>query len=599
VANQQKGDGPVLLNGFSLSFPQSATSVKSWHLLGVVLVATFLAYARTLSYEFVHDDFLQFVTNPAIHSWTYVPQYFSKNVWAEVYPGTMGNYYRPVFLLWGRLNEALFGDQPGFWHLSALLAHLAATSLVYFIFVKLTADQLGGGISAIVFGLHPVHIESVAWISGATDPLMTVFLMGSFLCYIHKARRAQGRAIWIALSLFLFALAMLTKETAVILPAILWVYEYIQDRSERDARGWLGRAASGWNALRATLPFFALVIPYLAARTWAVGGFRHLLDNSPVQAVLYTWPSLGWFFIRHLVAPFGLSMFYELRRVDDPALANFVLPILGVACAGAGIVWYAIKSRLAALATAWIILPLLPMLDLRVLPPNDFAHDRYLYLPSVGVAILVSMAIRRLPAHSTGAFNYPKSQLRVTFVLAMVLGLGTATQSFFLRNNWIFYRYSYSFAPTNPYAANDLAVILGRLGKYEDAVPLFQKAIHEDPGYWAAVYNLGYAYYQLERLDLAVQQFQRAISIDPWQPDEYRYWGLAELKLGHADVARRVIEAGIGMNPKARELHLVLGLALKVQGNFSGALQAFREELSIHPTNPEARREAETIERNP
>src|SRR5262245_48840097 len=153
-------------------------------LLLFVLVATALVYVSCLRYEFTYDDNSQIVLNPAITSTTHITEYFTKHVWETVDSTAPAQYYRPVFLLWLLLNYKLFALSPAGWHATNLVVHLLATWLVFVLARRLTSDQLVATIAAFLFGVHPAHVESVAWVSGVTDPLMTVFFVGAILLYL-------------------------------------------------------------------------------------------------------------------------------------------------------------------------------------------------------------------------------------------------------------------------------------------------------------------------------------------------------------------------------------------------------------------------------
>ena len=123
---------------------------------GVVVVATFLLFAGTLGFDFVFDDRLQILQNPYILSWRNLPRYFTSNVWS-FRAGTVSNYYRPLFFVWLRLNEALFGLQPAGWHLTSVLTHLLVTLEVYWVGVNLLPDRRVAAVASALFGLHPIH----------------------------------------------------------------------------------------------------------------------------------------------------------------------------------------------------------------------------------------------------------------------------------------------------------------------------------------------------------------------------------------------------------------------------------------------------------
>ncbi len=214
---------------------EAPPSTAGQFLLWLALALTLLTFIGTLRFDFVYDDLSQIVSNPHVQSWRYVPSYFTEQVWGHLYPGQPGDYYRPVFLLWLLLDHTLFGFRPEGWHATALLLHLLTTALVYLLASKVTRDRMAGAIAALVFGLHPVHIEAVAWVSGVAEPLMAAPMIGSFLCYLKQREAPQRRSLWQAAAVILFVMAVLAKETAMVLPAIVAAYEWLFPPDE-DAR---------------------------------------------------------------------------------------------------------------------------------------------------------------------------------------------------------------------------------------------------------------------------------------------------------------------------------------------------------------------------
>src|SRR5579859_2966532 len=200
----------------------AVTSDRGRFLEFAVVIFSALVYAWTLSFQFVYDDIGQLVDNPSIRSWQFLPQYFTSHMWAGVLANS--NYYRPLVLLWFRLNYVLFGLSPAGWHFTSILAHAAATLLVFRLVYRLFTNRTAAILSAMIFGLHPIHVQSVAWVSGVTDPLLAIFMTASFLQYLtFRESRKPIHLVW---SLLLYAGATLTKEPGVILPAIIFAYEY-------------------------------------------------------------------------------------------------------------------------------------------------------------------------------------------------------------------------------------------------------------------------------------------------------------------------------------------------------------------------------------
>src|SRR5438270_6175175 len=188
----------------------SSSGASTRQLFFLLLAGGALLYARSLPYAFVYDDLIQIVSNPRITSWSYVPSYFTQQLWAGV---QTASYYRPLLLLWMRLNNALFGFNPIGWHAASVALHLGATTLAYLLARRLLKDARAALVTAAIFFLHPVQVESVVWSSAANDTLAAVFLFASYLFFL-KSRDDLPTDRNLLLSWLMFALALLTKETA-------------------------------------------------------------------------------------------------------------------------------------------------------------------------------------------------------------------------------------------------------------------------------------------------------------------------------------------------------------------------------------------------
>ena len=138
--------------------------------LGAALLITTAVYLQAVFFDFVYDDFAQIVYNPRIKSWHLALSYFTSHIWVQT--GSLALYYRPVFMLWLRANHALFGLDPLWWHILVIVLHLGACCLLYIFSRRLTQDRWVSVVAVTLFGLHPIHIEGVVWVSGATEPLI-------------------------------------------------------------------------------------------------------------------------------------------------------------------------------------------------------------------------------------------------------------------------------------------------------------------------------------------------------------------------------------------------------------------------------------------
>lgn len=573
-----------------------------WAAVSLILLATFLVYSNTLGFNFVYDDRGQILANVQVHAWRYLPHYFLERVWSFAYPGIHGNYYRPLFLLFLLLNYKIFGPYAAGWHLVSVAAHMGVTYLVYVLARRLTGDGRTALIAALIFGLHPVHIESVAWISGVTDPLLALFLLPAFLCYLNARERAARRRSWLAASLALYGLAMLSKETALILPILIFTFEWLW----QDAPG-----SSGFRpvfertrtAAARIVPFLLLTFVYLAVRWRVLEGLGHTMVPLGVWTIMLTWPQLLLFYLWHLIWPFSLSVFYNVPYVTTPGLVPVILPLAGLA-AVVFLVFLGVQrleraapgnGRLAVFLCSWILIPFIPLLDLSMLPVGEIAHDRYLYLPSIGFSILLAMALRRIGLGRLKLLGLPALQAAAVLLLVLVFGISTAAQDRYWANDMKLYSRGVSRTPQNKLARTNLGNAMGEQGRYAEALVLYREVLARDPDFWLAIYNTGYTYYRMGRLREAEKYLKRAIAVNGVDSDEYFYLGLTWLKLGDVNDAEKAVRHALQLQPGGLAYHFALGMILKLKGDIPGALAEFKEELRNFPGETGAAQQIQAI----
>ncbi len=553
-----------------------------------------LAYLATLWFGFVYDDVPQILKNPAIHSWRYLPQYFTSHVWAAIYPNSAGNYYRPLFLLWLRLNYVVFGASPPGWHATSVVCHMVATYLVFSFTQQLMRDRGIAFSAAVIFGVHPAHIENVAWISGVTDPLMACFALGS--CAVFLGFRESRKVPALILSLGLFVLALLSKETAAVLPALIFALAILRLRNAPRADDLQPRKML--SGLQGTAPYLLLTLLYVVVRSRALGGFAHATISISWKSVFLTWPAVVWFYARHLLFPVRLSEFYALDYVRHATVRLVVLPLLLLpALGGALYFWIRLlrQKQVAFFALLLIALPLLPVLDLRSLTAGDIVHDRYLYLPSAGLALLAAISIAVLAERLPDRYRRIAPIALTGFVVLLFAAL-TLTQQAQWANDISLYTRGVESAPNNLTVRDDLANALMAANQPDRAIPLYLDVLKRNPNFWRSNYNLGYSYYKIGNYDAAQDYLQRAIRIDGSDSDQFIYLGLVQLQLKKLGQAADNARAAIARNPQARGYHFILGLIEEARGDREGAVSALKGELALYPNNGPAAAELQKIQ---
>ena len=570
--------------------------------------AAALAYVAALGFGFVYDDVPQILKNPAIQAWNFAPQYFTAHVWAAIYPNSTGNYYRPLFLLWLRLNYAAFGTDAAGWHLTSVACHMAATWLVFRIALRVSRERMIAFVAALVFGLHPAHVENVAWISGVTDPLMACFVLASLLAY--ASFRETRKLLYAALSLALFALALLSKETAVVLPVLIFSFSCALTFPEGGARPESGRPDSTSDdgrmkrfiaSIRACVPYVLVLAIYAIVRLRALGKWSRPTAPVSWREVVLTWPAVLWFYVKHLIWPLRESEFYSLDYVSHVSVATVLLPLALVVMAAFALLWLlrnADRKDVARFALALLIVPLLPVLDLRSLTAGDIVHDRYLYLPSVGFAILVGLVIREIERR-VGKGRWRIVPVAATIVIALGFAGLTIANEMQWANDIALYTRGLESAPANLTVRDNLANAWLAANQPERAIPLYLEVLERNPSFWRSNYNLGFACYKTGNFEGAEDYLQRAIAIDPSDSDQYIYLALTDLQRKKLAEAASRARSAIERNPQARGYHFVLGMIYEAEEDREHAKEQFRKEIAAHPENSAAAAELQKLEANP
>jgi hypothetical protein len=424
----------------------------------------------------------------------------------------------------------------------------------------------------VIFAVHPTHIESVAWISGVTDPLCALFVLGSFLAYL-RARDAGSstgdRIGWQVAALALYALAMMSKETAIVVPALLVAYEWLVVKRDSLVA----------QARRAT-PFVVITGAYLLVRHWVLFGFMHPEAYS-LKSILLTLPRVLWFYTHELVWPVGLSVFYDTPFVDRPGLWDFYLPLAGVVVFAVAVACLARRSRPAAFGAGWMLAMLAPALvGMYVFIPEELAHDRYLYLPSIGFALIVAVALRQLSSKGE-LFGGPRLQMGVTIALGGILAAGTAAQNIYWTNDLILYAHGMSVAPRNVVAINHLANELFKRKKPNSALALYRESLSIKPQQWQAHFALGITLHELGDYPQAISVLEQGVQVAPQNSEQYYFLGLSYLALQNYPRAEQNLRRAQQRNPRRPGLNHALATALLKQGKIEEAKDALRAEVGL------------------
>ncbi len=490
-------------------------------LLGIV---TFVVYSGTLSFDFVWDDWPQIVNSPIIRSWSNLPRAFGSDLWYHVARHQV--YYRPLFVAWSMLNYTLFGLHPWGWHLGAVLLHVGAVAAVFWLARRLRLEYWTAAIAALIFALHPVHIEPVTWVSAASDTMVTMFAALAFAAFLSArdpqfTPSAMKKMGWWVASFVLLASALLTKEMAVVFAALVGIYAWLH-----PAEGKTSFAKRTIGAVIEAAPYAVITIGYTLLRKHALLHTTGQFDpNHGMIDVARTLPLVLSIYLRQLLIPIGITGLYYTPYMTSAILSQLLLPALVLAVVVLGL-WYWNRSEgksTVAFAGLWLLVGLAPALYLRNFGNGDFVRDRYMYLPSIGFAILAALALRRLP--SFRQWNTRAVQVAAVLVLCSGYICASLAQQVYWSNDLLLLVRGQALYPGNPYAMAGLAKEYSQRGAHDRAIALAESVVKDHPEYGYGPLALAEAYIRAGRFE------EGRIWLDRVDPD------YAKSEVGMAGVA--------------------------------------------------------------
>lgn len=531
--------------------------------LTAVALINITLYLPTLRFDFVWDDNLLIVNNHLLQKSGFT-QIFTRGFWAgteEAEEGPVAAYYRPITTLSFWLDWKVAGLKPLYFHLSNLIIATAAAIFMAMIVWELLHSAVWAFIAGIIFVTHPAHIESVAFISGRTDLLITLFIGFASFALLRSFRK-KNRLWWLALPPC-FALALLSKETAILFPLLVALTPFfIQSRPQKSY--WL---------LVLILVAFACAYLYL----------RQLIFNTPLPLPT----TLNAFNLLNSANTFGyyIKMFFLpfAHYAKIPADPNF-LRLTNY------FVWtllFLISVPLAALrrrfqislwSYAWTIFFLLPVSNIFPLGPQ--AAERLLFLPSVGlVALVIVLSSRILVAH-----HRIREVVGALFLIAAIgFWFNTKNRLGVWRNETTLFSAMVKEAPTAPSAYFNLATALSS-ALPDSAIKLYNRAILLDQGFTRAHINIAALYTNKGDFRRAIHHLRLANELQPTSARIQSNFGYTFLFSGEIDSALAAFNRALAFNPNLPEPLLGQTLTFTLSGQTRAAESTLAKLLRINPT---------------
>jgi protein O-mannosyl-transferase len=539
--------------------------IRDYLLAAVLCVSTFIAYVPSLSGQLIWDDDW-YVTKPSLRSlqglW---------RIWAE--PGATEQYYPLLHsIFW--FQHRLWGDSPLGYHWVTIFAHVASALLFACVLKRLSIP--GAWLAAMIFALHPVHVESVAWITEQKNTLSMICFLAA-ACGYFRYDETRRPADYIAASIWFF-LSLLLKTVTVTLPAaiivVLW-WKRGKLRWERDFFPLLP-----WLAMGAAAGLFSSWVErrFIGAQ----GGAFELSFPSRILVAGHA----TWFYLGHLAWPSGLNFIYPRWKIDTGSIGQWLYPLASVGLI-AGL--WAIRNRSRAPLAAYLIFvgTLFPVLGFVNLYGALFSYvwDHWQYLSDIAPIAMASSALvvgwGRLPAGARTAGPY----------LASLLGLLLASLTWVhcgdFHDKEILYKSTLERNPTSWMAENNLAIYLKDSGRVPESIVHYENALNLGPDRPEIIRNnLGIALAGLGRIPEAKEEYEAALRIRPDFADAESNLAIAMMKSG--DIAEGIahFEAALRLKPEREDIRGYLARALAASGRLPEAIELWRAGLLLGPKSP-------------
>jgi tetratricopeptide (TPR) repeat protein len=550
----------------------SSGSPKHALLAGMLVVATALAYFPVLSNGFIWDDDVYVVENSNLGSVEGL-----RGIWLDL--RATPQYYPMVHTTYW-IEHRLWQVDPVGYHVVNVLLHALGAILLWQVLMLLGLP--GAWFAAAIFALHPVHVESVAWVTERKNVLSGVFYFAALFAYLRSAGvaedaldEARSRRLY-ALSLAAFLAALLSKTVTGSLPAVILLLL------------WWKRGRVGWGDVRLLLPFFVLALSFglltVQLETQQVGATGREWDLSFVERVLVAGRAF-WFYAGKLLWPFPLAFNYPRWEITASDRAAYLFPL--AALAAVALLWLA-RRRLgrgplvAVLIFGGTLFPALGFID--VYPMRySFVADHFQYLASAGlIALFAGVA-----ASATERFVAAKPTV-IAMLLLVALGTLTWRQTFVYRDSEALWRDTLAKNPASFLALDSLGVILQERGHVEEAIGYFRESTRVAPDQHVAYNNLGNLLRAQGKLDESERALRRSLEIAPDYVLALVNLGLTQHERGEYINAAAGFRRALQIHPEFAAAHSSLGLTLAATGHTDEAVLAYRAALRADPDLPQA-----------
>jgi tetratricopeptide (TPR) repeat protein len=540
---------------------------KGFALLAIVVLCTAFTFAPIRDNTFTTFDDNTLVTeNP-----------FVKNLSLEnikvFFTQSFVDHYHPLVMVSFALEYRFSGLNPRAYYRDNLIVHLLNCVLVFVFLFALTGSTGCAFFVSLLFGIHPMHVESVAWISERKDVLYTFFFLAGLVTYLRYCAKNRAPVYYWA-TVILFTLSLFCKSMAVTFPPALLLIDYFRGRTF-DRRTFVEK-----------IPFAVLSAVFIGGIIHIQFSGAHAENQGRVFAFL---PNILTachgitFYLEKLLYPVSLSALYPALPASA-VMGEFSYWMSVVAVGGIVFAAFTIRKvhRDVTFGLLFFAVTISPVLQ--IVPSGmAFAADRYTYVPYLGLFFIVARYGRRFYRDLRGYSRV----LLLAVMLAAIVAFGVLSwhRCSVWKNTLTLWQDGFLKYPNSAQVCNNLGMALYDRGHIKDALPLFQKAIHLSPEFARAWNNVGICYNSLGKDSVALGYYEKAINLMPGFATAYYNRGLAERNLGRGTDAVQSFKKAIECKPDCAAAFNDLGISYAVMDSVANAAEAFQKAIYIDPGN--------------
>jgi len=555
-------------------------------LVPLFLLATVLA----IYWQVTDHGFINFRDGFAVEDNPYVRGGFSREAVAWAFTTVWEGAWQPLVWLSHMLDWELYGSYPGWHHLTNVFFHSVNTLLLFQVLKKMTGVVWPSVFVAAVFAVHPVNVETVAWVAERTRALSAFFWLLTLWCYVrHAEKPGAGRYLP---CVFLFVLGLMTGPLAMTLPFIFLALDYwplnrFQFSPESNAAVSDKPKQRTSRLLWEKAPFVALAVLSGAAVFILLrqGGGGASADG-PLFGI--SWAGVPLFYVACLgkiVWPQSLAVLYPALGTAAfwPAAGAWMF-VLGICVLG---VWLLRKKPYVFAGWFWFLVALAPAAIFREACGSLTAADRFAYIPLIGIAVIIAWGFSRIvEGRKVGRIILCFGAI---IVLSSLAGLAWL-QAGRWQDSLTLFTHAVKVNPESPIGRNKLGLALACRGNHTEAIRQLTEALRLKPDYAEAHANIGLAFNEQARFQEAIGHFSEALRIDPQYADAHAHWAFALTRNGLLKEAKRHYGEALRIDPDNAEAHNNLGVVLYGEGRFQEALSHYSEALRIRPDYGDAQK---------